>query len=141
MENTFTVWTLVGAVCIAAVLILVFSQVREPYRQTLNALLIAGAGAIYWSGGFGVWEFPFAIPMFFCAYRGLTDYRFIGFGWLLHTAWDVAHHFYGDPIVPFALDSSAGCAICDPILALWFFRGAPTVIDFFGKTKTPELKA
>ena len=133
--------TALGAVGIAFVFILVFSQVREPYRQKLNALLIAGAGAIYWGGGFGAGEFPFAIPMFYCAYRGLTDYRFIGFGWLLHTAWDVAHHFYGNPIVPFAPDSSAGCAICDPILALWFFLKAPTVFDFFNRKNTPTLQA
>lgn len=129
--------TAVGAVAIAGVFILVFSQVREPYRQKINALIIAGAGAIYWSGGFGVLEFPFALPMFYCAYRGLTDYRFIGIGWLLHTAWDLAHHFYGNPIVPFAPDSSMGCAICDPILALWFFRGAPTLFSISGTSKKP----
>ncbi len=30
-------------------------------------------------------------------------------------------------IVPFAPDSSLGCAICDPVIALWLFAGAPSV--------------
>lgn len=141
MENTFTVWTAVGAICIALAFILVFSQVQEPYRQKINALIIAGAGSIYWSSGFGVWEFPFAVPMLYCAYRGLTAYRYIGLGWLFHTFWDLAHHLYGNPIVPFAPDSSAGCAICDLILAIWFYYNAPAVIRLFGLTKSIELKS
>jgi hypothetical protein len=68
--------------------------------------------------------------MTFVAYRGLSDYRFIGMGWLLHTAWDVVHHLYGNPIVSFVPGSSAGCAICDPVLALWYFRGAPSIYSW-----------
>jgi Family of unknown function (DUF6010) len=29
------------------------------------------------------------------------------------------------PIVPFAHNSSLGCAICDPVIALWCLRGGP----------------
>jgi hypothetical protein len=57
----------------------------------------------------------------------LSSYGFIGAGWLLHTGWDALHHLYGNPIVPFAPDSSLGCAICDPVIALWLFAGAPSV--------------
>jgi Family of unknown function (DUF6010) len=39
--------------------------------------------------------------------------------------WDVVHHLYGNPIVPFAPLSSAGCAVCDLVLAGWYFAGAP----------------
>ena len=67
----------------------------------------------------------------YCAYRGLRSYGFIGVGWLLHTGWDVLHHLYGNPIVPFVPDSSLGCAICDPVIALWCFAGGPSVYDLF----------
>jgi hypothetical protein len=40
---------------------------------------------------------------------------------------DVIHHFYGSPIVPFLVKSSLGCAICDPVIALWCFVGAPSM--------------
>ncbi len=63
----------------------------------------------------------------YCAYQGLRSYRFIGVGWLLHTGWDVMHYLYGNPIVPFVTESSLGCAICDPVIALWCFAGAPFV--------------
>jgi hypothetical protein len=91
--------------------------------------MIAGAGAAYLNGGLGVWEFAFTPAVTFCAYKGLRDYRFVGVGWLLHTAWDVVHHRYGTPIIPFAPKSSAGCAVCDLFLALWCFAGGPAVLD------------
>ena len=73
--------------------------------------------------------------MLVVAFKGFTHYSFIGIGWILHTAWDLVHHFYADPIVVFSPSSSAGCAVCDPILALWFFLHAPSVFDLFKKSK------
>ncbi|ATB41360.1 hypothetical protein CYFUS_006825 [Cystobacter fuscus] len=105
------------------------SLLREPARQKFKAVMIAGAGAAYLSGGFGVWEFAFATIITYCAYRGLEDYRFIGAGWLLHTCWDFAHYLYGNPIIPFDATSSFGCALCDPVIALWCFAGAPSVFE------------
>ena len=109
-------------------------MVKEPKRQIINALIIAGAGAVYWSGGLGVWEFPFGGLMIFLAYKGLNSYTYIGIGWLCHTAWDIVHHLYANPIVSLSPSSSAGCAVCDAILAIWFFYEAPTVFDFFRKS-------
>lgn len=71
----------------------------------------------------------------YCAYRGLQSYRFIGIGWTLHVAWDLVHHFYGNPIVPSLPASPAGCAITDTLLAIWFFAGAPSV---FGERTVEE---
>jgi hypothetical protein len=133
----FTINVALAAILIAFVFITLMSFVKEPYRQKINALLIAGAGAVYWSGGLGVWEFVFGSLMLFVAYKGLKHYYFIGIGWLLHTGWDILHHFYGNPIVYLEPSSSAGCAVCDPILALWFFFGAPTIWKVFKKQKTP----
>jgi uncharacterized protein DUF6010 len=117
-------------VVIAGLYILASSLMREPGRRNFNAIMIGGAGAAYLSGGFGVWEFAFTGVVTFCAYKGLQSYRFIGIGWLLHTVWDVMHYFYGKPIVPFVATSSAGCAITDAIIAIWFFAEAPSVFDF-----------
>ena len=116
-------------VIIAGLYILASSLMREPNRRSFNAIMIGGAGAAYLSGGFGVWEFAFTGVVTLCAYKGLQSYRFIAIGWLLHALWDVMHHFYGNPIVPFAPTSSAGCAITDALIAIWFFADAPSVFD------------
>ncbi|GAA2334526.1 hypothetical protein GCM10010246_18060 [Streptomyces cuspidosporus] len=103
---------------------LLMSLIREPHRRRFNAMMVAGAGAAYLSGGgLGGWEFAFTALVTYVAYRGLESWTFIGIGWLLHTAWDVVHHIKGNPIVPFAHTSSLGCAICDPVIALWCLGG------------------
>lgn len=53
----FTLSIMFGAVLIALIFIMLFSLIKEPVRIKASALLIAGAGAVYWSGGLGVWEF------------------------------------------------------------------------------------
>ncbi|WP_203779936.1 DUF6010 family protein, partial [Actinoplanes philippinensis] len=120
--------SIVGPILVGVLFILVMAAFPDGARQRVNALLIAGAGAVYWSGGLGVWEFPFGLVMIYVAYRGLDSWRWIGVGWLLHTCWDVVHHLKGNPIIPFVHDSSFGCAICDPVIALWCFAGGRPVI-------------
>jgi hypothetical protein len=132
----FTYINAMAAVAIAFIFITVMSLVKEPNRQKINAIIIAGAGGVYWSGGLGIWEFIFGSVMLFVAFKGLKHYYFIGIGWLLHTVWDILHHLYGTPIVYLEPSSSAGCAVCDPILAVWFFLGAPSVFNLFKKPKT-----
>lgn len=121
---------------VAVVFILVCSLFREPQQRNFNAIMIGGAGAAYLNGGLGIWEFAFASVVTFCAYKGLNNYRYIGVGWLLHTVWDVVHHFYGTPIVPFVPTSSGGCAICDVGISLWCFAGAPSAFELFGGRRT-----
>lgn len=118
-------------VIIALIYISLCSLFKEPNRRNFNAIFIAGAGAAYLSGGFGIWEFAFLGVVTYCAYQGLRSYGFIGVGWLLHTGWDVLHYLYGNPIVPLLPDSSFGCAITDPVIALWCFAGAPSVYSLF----------
>jgi hypothetical protein len=114
---------------VAIVFILLMSPVKEPNRRNLMAILASGAGAAYLSGGgLGIWEVAFTVLMTICAYQGLQSYRFIGIAWLLHTGWDMLHHLYGSPILPFQVTSSLGCAICDPVIAAWCFAGAPPFI-------------
>lgn len=120
-------------IIIGVVYCALISLVAEPARRTFNALFVAGAGAAYLSSGsLGPWELVFTAAVTFCAYRGLTSYRWIGVAWLLHTAWDVVHHVRGAPILPFAPHSSFGCAICDPVIALWCFANGPSVRDLPG---------
>ena len=108
---------LVAPLFIGVLYVCACSFFKEPNRRNFNAIMIAGAGAAYLNGGFGIWEFAFTIVTY-CAYRGLQSYNFIGIGWLLHSGWDVMHHLYGNPIVPFAAKSSLGCAICDPVITI-----------------------
>jgi len=124
-------------VIIAVLLILLCSLFKEPNRRTFMALLVAGAGAAYLSGGgFGTWETAFNVPMVIAAYKGVRSYRFSAIGWLLHTGWDILHHLYGNPILPFDPTSSLGCAVCDPVLAIWCFAGAPSLLDVFRRKYT-----
>jgi Family of unknown function (DUF6010) len=121
--------TVVAPLLIGVLYALVNSLIRSPdTRRRVNAIMVAGAGAAYLSGGgFGPWELPFTAVVAYCAYRGLESWTFIGIAWLLHTGWDVLHHLKGNPILPFAEHSSLGCAICDPVIAIWCFAGGPSV--------------
>lgn len=122
----------VAPVLVGLVYVAVCSLLPEPGRQQVNAVMVAGAGAAYLSsGGMGLWELAFTALVTFCAYRGLTNYAWLGVGWLLHTVWDVVHHLTGHPIIPELSHSSFGCAICDPVIALWMFRGAPPIQTWF----------
>jgi hypothetical protein len=128
----YSIADVVAPVAVATVWITLMSLVKEPMRRSLMAILVAGAGAAYMSGGgMGAWEVAFTTVMAVCSYRGLQSYRFTGSAWLLHTAWDVVHHLTGHPIIPFYAMSSLGCAICDPVIALWCFAGAPPVTAWF----------
>ena len=125
-------------VLIGLIYIAINSFIREPGRRHFNAIMLAGAGAAYLSGGFGLWEVAFCFGMVPIALMGLNSYRFLGIGWLLHTGWDILHHLYGHPILPFAATSSLGCAICDPVIAIWFLMGAPTKLNETGCQTLPK---
>jgi hypothetical protein len=129
----FTLINAIGAVVIALIYIAISSIPNEPNRQKISAVIIAGAGSVYWSGGLGVYEYLFATAMLFMAFKGLSNYTYIGIAWIMHTFWDTLHHLYANPIVPFSASSSAGCAVCDAVLALWFFYKAPSIFDLFRK--------
>src|SRR5580704_1849995 len=124
---------LLASILIALIFISLCSLLEEPKRRDFMAIMIAGAGAAYLNGGLGKWEFVFTAIVTWLAYKGLHSYTFIGFGWMLHTGWDIVHHLYGNPIVPFVPTSSLGCAICDPVIAAWCFAGAPSVFDLVRK--------
>ena len=124
----------VGPVIGAVVFVVVMSLVKEPGRQTFNAMLVAGASGVYLSGGFGPWELVYPAIVTPVVYLGLRFYRFIGVAWLMHSCWDIAHHLWGNPIWPFMPTSSFGCMIFDAVIALWFFAGAPSILAFGSRT-------
>lgn len=124
----------IGAVLVAFVYIAAFSLVNEPYKKRISALIIAGAGAVYWSGGLGVAEFIFGTVMLWVAYKSLDNYVYAGVGMFLHTAWDIAHHLYGEPIIYSDPSSSIGCAIADPIIGIWYLFQAPTIFKLGRRT-------
>ena len=131
---------LISPLIVAAVAILLLGLLREPARQQFSAILVAGAGAAYLAGGLGPWELILCGLMSVVAFLGLRDYRWLGLGWMLHSASDVIHHLYGNPIIPALPLSSFGCAICDIVLAIWYFAGAPSPYPWVnrGEAKSPD---
>jgi len=123
-----TVMDVLGPVIGACAFVLVMSLVREPTRRTLNAVIVAGASGVYLSGGFGFWEVVYPLVVTPVVYRALNSYRYIGIAWLMHAAWDLPHHFWGNPIWPFMPTSSFGCFVFDSLIAQWFVAGARPVV-------------
>jgi hypothetical protein len=119
--------TIIVPISIGICYVLINSFLPDRHRRPFNAIMVAGAGAAYLSGGgLGPWEFAVTVVITFVAYRGLNSWTFIGIGWLLHTATDVVHHIKGSPLIPFEPHSSLGCAICDPVIAAWCLAGGPS---------------
>jgi hypothetical protein len=121
------------AVALGAIGLATLLQHLPLSRRHANAVIVTVAAGSYLNGGMGVWEFPFAILVACCAYRGLNSYWSIGIAWLLHTGWDIVHHFTGHPMISWLPTSSGECAITDAILAIWFFLGAPSLWNTFGQ--------
>lgn len=123
----------IGAAIGAVVAVLLMSFVPEPARQKLNAIIVAGAGAVYMNnGGLGVWEYLFTIVATLVAFGGLNHYRFIALAWVMHSLWDIAHHVAGNPILPAFDNSSFGCMVFDFTIAIWFWFGAP---EFYRRSR------
>jgi uncharacterized protein DUF6010 len=125
--ESMTLMDVLGPAIGACVFVLVMSLVREPTRRTLNAVIVAGASGVYLSGGFGIWEIIYPVMVTPVAYRALQSYRYIGVAWLMHAAWDLPHHLWGNPIWPFMPTSSFGCFVFDSLIAVWFLAGVPGV--------------
>lgn len=104
---------------------LLFGLLPEPHRQRAMAVLVAGGGGVYLLGPFGWLEVPLALACLTFAFVGLTRYWGIGVAWLLHALIDVLHHGLAAPMLPGFPLFHFGCAVIDPLLAVWFFAGAP----------------
>jgi hypothetical protein len=126
--ESMTLMDVLGPAMAACVFVLIMSLVREPARRTLNAVIVAGASGVYLSGGgFGIWELVYPVVVTPVVFRSLQSCRYIGIAWLMHAAWDLPHHLWGNPIWPFMRTSSFGCFVFDSLIALWFLADAPAV--------------
>jgi Family of unknown function (DUF6010) len=126
-----TVIHVIGAVMLVPIFITFMSLFKEPTRQKLNAVIIAAAGNVYSNHGLDAWEQAFSVLMVFMAVKGLANYKYIAVGWIFHTLFDIPHHLYAVPIDPNVPFSSAVCAVFDPLIAVWFYFGAPTAFNWF----------
>ncbi|MCR9093153.1 MAG: DUF6010 family protein [bacterium] len=115
------------------VFITLMSLVKEPLRRQINVVIAGGFATIYVNGGFGPWEFVYMATAIVPAVLGHRSYRYIGIAWLMHTFWDLAHHFYGNPLWAFDELSSLGCAVMDAVVAVWFFMDAPSVFSLLSR--------
>lgn len=117
----------IGPILGAALFISIMSFLPDGVRLKFNAIFAAGAVGVYLSGGFGKWELLYPALATPIVYLGLRSYRFIGVAWLMHAAWDLVHHLWGNPIWPFLRTSSFGCMILDTVIAIWFLLNAPSL--------------
>ena len=117
----------IGPTVGGVIFVLLMSLVQEPARRSFNAIFVAGASGVYLSGGLGSWELLYPAISAPVAYLGLRSHRYIGVAWLMHSCWDLVHHFWGNPIWPFLPTSSFGCTIFDTLIAVWFLAGAPSM--------------
>lgn len=115
----------IGPILGGLLFVSLMSRLRDPRRRYVNAILVGGAMGAYVGGGLGLAELPFAAVGAFVAYRGLWSNRMIGIAWLMHSAWDLVHHAFADPIWPFMETSSFGCFLFDLVLGVWFLADAP----------------
>ena len=122
---------IIGPAFGALIFMALMSVVPEPARQRFNAIFVAGAGAAYLNGGLGAWEFVYIAIATLIAYKGLSSYKYIGLAWFFHAGWDAIHHVYATPIWPWMPTSSAGCAVFDVVIGLWFFMNAPSITKRF----------
>src|ERR1700712_1921938 len=109
-------WPLVAAL----IVILILSRLREPLRMRVSAVSAAGFAGLYLNGGFGAWELVYMAVATVPAYFAQRSYRAVGLAWLMHAGWDLLHHFYGNTLWHWDAMSSLGCAIMDPVVAVWF---------------------
>lgn len=137
--TALSVMDYVGPAVGAAMFVVVMSLVKEPRRRTFNVIFLAGASGVYLSGGFGLWELLYPAVATPIAYLGLRSYRVIAFAWLMHSSWDIAHYIWGYPIWPFMPTSSFGCMIFDALIAVWFLRGAPSMLTARKKSPAAEV--
>lgn len=117
----------IGNLIAAPVFVIVVSLVPEPYRQVAMAALLTAAGTAYLRHGLGRLEWAIAAVIVACGLLGFVGYAAIGVGWLLHAVADVVHHLIDRPMFARMPMSSFGCAVFDPLIAIWFLLGAPTI--------------
>jgi hypothetical protein len=142
LQDWTATWSAVRAFGPVLLIVLLVPRLAPAERHAPLAIVLAVAAGVYVNGGFGLWEMPVAVLAAGCAYRGLTSYRAIGLGWLVHTAWGLAHAAAGYPMLRWLPPSALECAVTDALLAIWLFAGAPDLTARWptrrGRARGPE---
>ena len=99
---------------------------KEPVRQNAMAIMVGMAGGLFATPPHAELGFVVGSLIAVCAYFGLRSYKFIAIGWMLHAAWDTFRYSQGAGLVGQPPHASLGCAVFDPMIAVWFFLGAPS---------------
>lgn len=76
-DDGITLIQIMMPIVIGMAFVLLMLRLKEPQRQNAHAVIVAGAGAAYLSGGFGAWESAYMAVATIVAYYGLRSYRFI----------------------------------------------------------------
>ena len=111
------------------IFVFLISIIREPYRQRSMAIMLALAGGVYINNAYQLMPEIFALVIAIFSLLGLKNYKFIGIGWLLHSAYDWIHYTNGFPMINHAPGSAFGCAIFDIGIAVYFFFNAPNLLS------------
>jgi Family of unknown function (DUF6010) len=120
----------------ALIYIGVFSLIPEPSRRYLSIVALASGSSLYYDGGLGAWDKLFWLGVMGLAFAGFRWYPAIGVGWIVHTIWDVLNFRVGHGLETNVLRINLHCAIFDPIIALWFAFGAPSVWELLKRRKS-----
>jgi Family of unknown function (DUF6010) len=112
------------------------SLVREPSRRYLSVVALASGSSLYYAGGLGGWDKLFWLTVMGFAFAGCRWYPAIGIGWIVHTAWDIFNFRAGHALETGVLRINLHCAIFDPIIALWFAFGAPSVWELLKRRRS-----
>jgi hypothetical protein len=127
-KHSIFTWPSVFLSALGGVACVVFLGLFEyQVRLNLTSLMLALCAGCYMNGPYGRLESAGGLFFYLCAYFGLHNPAWLGLGWLIHGIVDAFHHHADYPIVHWMWFSSVGCAAMDPILAAYFFMGAPTI--------------
>lgn len=141
MVTEFSLMFVLQNVVYAIVFVLVVGAIKEPIRQKSMAIMIAMAGGLFAYPPYAELGFMWGAAIAVCGYFGLKSYKFIGLGWILHAIWDTLRYSQDAGLVGQAPHSSLGCAVFDPMIALWFFFGAPSVCKYARVSEAEEARA
>lgn len=141
MLTEFSLMFVLQNVLFAIAFVLVVGAIKEPIRQKAMAIMLAMAGGMFAYPPYAELGFLWGVGIAVCGYFGLRSYKFIGIGWILHGVWDTFRYSQDAGLVGMGPHSSLGCAVFDPMIALWFFLGAPSVWKFAQQSEAEEAKA
>ena len=106
-----------GLMCVG--LGIIFGVMRVVNFAQGDFMMLGMYVTYYLVTGFGILAFlgPYVGPVAGAALAGPIVF---GIGWLLHTAWDILHHLYGNPLLPFSATSSLITLFCSTLTG-WSF--------------------